>query len=492
MPAFSAASKAGLLSLFLAAATLSAQTTPATATSSGMSKVRIVRFSRVRGSVEVDQGTGRGFEPAIKNLPVVESDRIRTGVGIAEVEFEDDSTLRLTPRSEVDFTELERTASGAAVTVVRLVRGMAYVSLVKKTNGDFTVEFGPNDHLEKLQLGPSSHIRLWANPTQAELAVLGGSVPVNSARGPIRVSSKRTVSFGFADRGDPAVTKKVAAKSFDAWDRQASEYHARDASLSGFANVPYSYGAGDMDYYGVFSDIAGCGRMWLPYFAGASWDPYGNGMWAWYQGVGYSWVSPYPWGWMPYHYGAWSYCPGTGWGWVPGGAWNGLKNVPSPRRIIGGKPPSPLPRPPSHPPGPGGPVLIVVNTTPLIRSGISRSGSFVFVRGSAGLGIPREGLGSLRSFSRNSLRHGVAITPVYLTLNAGARHGRSVAGDFAPVAVHRGYAPPAQMSSMGFASRGSSGNAGDRPDDAMSARMTAVSPMQSGAAAGGSGGGRPK
>ena len=67
--------------------------------------------------------------------------------------------------------------------------------------------------------------------------------------------------------------------------------------------------------------------MWRPYFASAAWDPYSNGVWAWYQGAGYSWVSPYPWGWTPYHFGSWSYCSGAGWGWQPGGSWNGLNNV---------------------------------------------------------------------------------------------------------------------------------------------------------------------
>ena len=68
--------------------------------------------------------------------------------------------------------------------------------------------------------------------------------------------------------------------------------------------------------------------MWRPYFASASWNPYGSGLWAWYPSAGYSWVSPYPWGWTPYHYGSWSFCSGTGWGWTPGGSWMGLSNVP--------------------------------------------------------------------------------------------------------------------------------------------------------------------
>ena len=58
--------------------------------------------------------------------------------------------------------------------------------------------------------------------------------------------------------------------------------------------------------------------MWRPYFASAAWSPYDNGMWAYYPSVGYSWVSPYPWGWMPFHSGNWVNCGGAGWGWQPG------------------------------------------------------------------------------------------------------------------------------------------------------------------------------
>lgn len=480
MPRIFVPTAAGLLSLFLAAASLPAQTSTATAPSPGMSKVRIVRLSVVRGTVQVEQGAGHSFEPALVNLPIVESDRIRTGIGIAEVEFEDNSTLRLTPNTQVDFPELERTASGVTVTVVRVVRGMAYVSLLKKRPGDFTLEFGPKDNQQKLQLPPSSHVRLQVNGSGAQLAVLGGSVPVNGASGPIDTRSKRTVSFTFADTHNPTVTTKVVAESFDKWDRQSAEYHARVASLGPFRNALFSYGLNDMAYYGAFSTIGNCGTMWYPYFAGASWNPYGNGWWAWYQGVGYSWVSPYPWGWIPYHFGSWSYCPGTGWGWMPGGSWNGLDNAPvTTTTSADGSGHGSFPHPPTHPPRKRRPTLIAVHTMPLIESGVSKKGRFVFVRGSAGYGIPRKGLGGLRGFSRTSIRRGVATTRVYLSINSGGRPGRPVAGHYAPVAVHRGYAPPARMRGMVFTpQRGRNGNSAYTPHTRISTSTTAVTPMR--------------
>jgi hypothetical protein len=468
-----------------------------------MSKVRIVRLSEVIGAVQMDRSVGRGFEPAIDNLPVVESSRIRTQAGVAEVEFEDNSTLRVGTDSEVDFPELERTASGIPVTEVRVVRGMAYISLVKTRNDDFTLAFGPGAHPDQLRLSPESHVRLQVSAAGAELAVLGGTVQVSGPDGLVTVPRKRTVSFSFAEMEPPAVTKKVAEESLDTWDRQSSQYHERVATLSAFGNSPYSYGLNDMMYYGEFSDAGGCGMMWQPYFAGAAWNPYATGVWAWYGGnAGYSWVSPYPWGWTPYHSGSWSYCPGNGWGWAPGGSWNGLANVPAVTRGIAARKILTLPRPPAGPPGVGRPTLTLVTSRPLVASETDGKGSFVFRRGSAGLGIPREGLGNLRGFSRDTLRHGTTSTPVYLSLDRGGMNTRGGAGNnqLAPVMVHRGFAPPPMSAESGFSSRGAFNSAPvNMGSGAPSAPVSSMSsapamggaPRGGGGAPAGGGGGRP-
>src|ERR1039458_10025115 len=39
------------------------------------------------------------------------------------------------------------------------------------------------------------------------------------------------------------------------------------------------------------------------------WAPYSMGMWSWYPGMGYTWISGEPWGWMPYHFGSWNFSP---------------------------------------------------------------------------------------------------------------------------------------------------------------------------------------
>ena len=78
---------------------------PAAATVSANSKVRIVRLSEVKGEVQMDRQTGKGFEGAMANLPVIEGSKLKTADGVAEVEFEDNSTVRLGLNSEVEFPE---------------------------------------------------------------------------------------------------------------------------------------------------------------------------------------------------------------------------------------------------------------------------------------------------------------------------------------------------------------------------------------------------
>src|SRR5487761_2303294 len=195
-------------------------------------------------------------------------------------------------------------ATGATASSVVVLKGTAYVSLVKGQSNSFNLLFGQ----QKIELPPASHVRLQLKGNEAELAVLDGAVRINDPSGTMDVPRKKTVKFQLLEQEQPKVTKDIAPDAFDTWDKNSSAYHARTASLMAVASAPYAYGINDMSYYGSFMDAGGCGSMWRPYFASAAWDPYSNGAWAYYQGAGYSWVSPYPWGWAPYHYGSWSFC----------------------------------------------------------------------------------------------------------------------------------------------------------------------------------------
>ncbi len=441
-----------------------AQTTPAQ-TPSGNSKVRIVRLSEVKGVVQLDRNTGRGFETPMTNLPITEGVKLKTGDGVAEIEFEDNSTVRVGQNSLVEFPRLELLPSGAKASSINVLQGTVYVSLMNTKGNEFAVTFGK----EKLNLPPDTHIRLQLTPDQANVAVLHGEALVDQPPGSAPVGKNKTMTFNLAAESQPVIAKSVTEEPLDAWDHDATQYHKNYANATSFGNSPYAYGINDMNYYGSFINASGCGgSMWRPYFTSASWDPYGSGAWAYYPSAGYSWVSPYPWGWTPFHYGSWDYCQGVGWGWRPGGAWMGLAN-----NSFTSSPGSPLrPRPPAHAPVTAQATIVPVNMKALPASGLGAHDTFVFRNNSAGLGVPRGTLGKLNSFSGKTAEHGVASTNVYWAggQRAGSQ-GEARPGNYGGNSAAMSSASRSSMSSAsGSSSSGRSYSSG----------------MQSGASGGGS------
>src|SRR5690349_1651824 len=71
------------------------------------SHLRIVRISSLDGDVQVDRADGQGFDNGILNMPIVHGGRVWTrNDGRAEIEFEDASTIRLTPNTIINFDDL--------------------------------------------------------------------------------------------------------------------------------------------------------------------------------------------------------------------------------------------------------------------------------------------------------------------------------------------------------------------------------------------------
>jgi hypothetical protein len=420
---------------------------------STVSQVRIVRLSQAEGQVQLDRGTAQKYEPAFVNLPIVAGERLRTQDGLAEVEFEDNSSLRLTPNTEIEFPALGRQASGATTSTVKLLGGSLYMNLGNET----------------VSLTPGSHLRIDVTPPSARLAVFNGSVTLADQTGTLVVGKKKTVSFDTVSGAAPVFAQNEPEARFDKWDKEAVDYHKARASAASFAGSPYAYGVNDLGYYGSFTDLGGgCGSLWRPYLASAAWDPYGSGVWGWYPGSGYSWVSPYPWGWTPYHSGSWEYCPSGGWGWRPSGSWNGLSNQPAIRRVQGRG--LPIPREPRL----GESTLVPVNVKSLPVSKVESGATFVFRGDSAGMGVPRSIFGNLGKVSQSVNQHGLATASLsdsqaqrgFIAISrpvSSAASGSSDAHGFSSQAsgAGRGMASSSvSMSSSAASSAASSGHAG--------------------------------
>ncbi len=373
------------------------------------SQARIVRLSDVQGSVQIDKNTGMGFENAFLNLPITQGAQVKThDRARAEIEFEDGSTLRLTPNTTVEFSTLGLSDAGKRISVINLVEGMAYVNWLGKD--EVTLNFSR----ENLTLDHAAHFRVETSTEVANLAVFKGDVNVDGPAGKVVVPKKKTAAFNAADNDKYTLANNIEEAPLDSWDREASSYHDQYAKNN---SSPYGYGMSDMNYYGAYSNVPGYGMMWQPYFTGIGWDPFMNGAWSWYPGFGYMFASAYPWGWMPYRYGNWMFVPSMGWMWQPGG-WNSWLTVP---RYAG-----------TLPAGFRPPVVPVAGTGRTVVVGRAGTGTvvspsrIVVNAGSAGLGIPR---GSLRNLSH--MNHQVAKTgfvevrsaPQFSTTSAGTSSG---------------------------------------------------------------------
>jgi hypothetical protein len=356
------------------------------------SQARIVRLSDVQGSVQIDKNTGMGFESAFLNLPITQGVQIQTrDNGRAEIEFEDGSTLRLTPNSKLEFSTLGLNDAGKRVSVVNLVEGMAYVNWLGASSDDFTLNFSR----ETAALSHAAHFRVETSPTVSKFAVFKGDVEIAGPSGKVEVGKKKMVTIDASDGDKYTLAKNIESGPLDTWDKESIEYHQQYARNN---SSPYGYGLSDLNYYGGYQNVAGYGMLWQPYFAGVGWSPFSDGAWSWYPGFGYTYVSSYPWGWLPYRYGNWLFVPGFGWMWQPG-AWNSLTMVP---RYIGTAPTTF--RPPVRPTGTAG--TVVVGRGPVVSA--SAPTRLVVNSGSAGMGIPRGSMANLGHLNSQVAKSGSA------------------------------------------------------------------------------------
>ncbi|HEY3972882.1 MAG TPA: FecR family protein [Candidatus Sulfotelmatobacter sp.] len=399
------------------------------------SQARIVRLSDVQGSVQIDKNTGMGFESAFLNLPITQGAQVVThDRGRAEIEFEDGSTLRLTPNTTVEFSTLGLSDAGQRISVVNLVEGMAYVNWLGKD--EITLNFSR----EKVTLAHAAHFRIDSSTVAVNLAVFKGDVGVEGPAGKVTVERKKTANFDPASDDKFTLANNIEEEPLDSWDKDATSYHDQYAKNN--VQSPYGYGLSDMNYYGAYSNVAGYGMMWQPFFTGVGWNPFMNGAWSWYPGYGYMFASAYPWGWMPYHYGNWMFVPAMGWMWQPGG-YNTWTAAP---RYTGALPANfhPLVAPV------GGTVKTLVVGREAPASTLATR--VVVNAGSGGLGIPRGSVSGLGHLNHAVAKNGFAEVRMGPPVSMGSAW--SVPGSSARSSLSTSSAP----SSMGHST--SSGHSG--------------------------------
>lgn len=287
------------------------------------SHVRIVRLSYVDGNVQMDRTTGQGLERAILNSPIVEGSRLVTGNdGLAEVEFENNSTVRLGEATEVKFRQLLINDAGDKVNGVELVRGTMYFDARSGKSDIYRVIAADRTFV----LRHDSQVRFMMSGDQVQASVLNGEAQLDNNAQIVRIKKNDTLTVDATNLAGFVIAKGVDSLPLDRWNSERAAYQTVYAYNNyGYGNRGLSaYGYQDLAYYGGFMNVPGYGLAWQPYGVSnwLGWDPYISGAWAFTPGFGYAWASAYPWGWLPYHYGAWAYQPVIGWFWCPGNSFN--------------------------------------------------------------------------------------------------------------------------------------------------------------------------
>ncbi len=302
---------------------------------------RIVRLSYADGDVQIDRRTGHGLERAVLNEPIVQGARLQTRENAtAEVEFEDGSTLRLTPDTSVEFTALSLRSDGVRLSTVQLGGGMAYLQANNKKD-EFSIETGS----DQIALKRAARLRVSRTGTEVTLAVFKGEVEVRNGANSVRVKKNETFTANLGDPSKYLLAKGVEQDSYDSWNEERDRYRdSYAANRHDVYNTSYNYGYSDLNYFGNFFNYGPYGTLWRPFGANPYWDPFGDGAWMFYPGYGYMWVSAYPWGWMPYRYGSWVFVPAYGWCWRAATTWNTWYGVPviysAPAGYIAPQPPA--------------------------------------------------------------------------------------------------------------------------------------------------------
>jgi Family of unknown function (DUF6600)/FecR protein len=267
-----------------------------------------MRFSFIRGDVQIRTEDTGDWVPASINMPLREGDRIWVPEeGIAEIQTKDGSYLRLADRSALEILTLDRDSYQTYLTEGRLY---AYFrgnrdSLLQIDTSSSSVRAHERSKfkVDVLETGP------------VNVSVLQGEVIVENRDGQIGVASGEMLSLG-----EGAYSEKSTLGSPDDWerwnwerDRQIAERRPPSRYLPEELQ-PYSD-----DFYdnGRWLHTPDYGYVWTPAVSVSfGWAPYRHGRWVWIGGD-YVWVSYEPWGWVPYHYGRWFFAVSIGWCWVP-------------------------------------------------------------------------------------------------------------------------------------------------------------------------------
>jgi hypothetical protein len=275
-------------------------------------KQGVGRVSFMHGDVSTQRGDSGDWSAATLNQPVMNGDKVSTGVGArTEVQLDYANVLRLGPNSQATVANFTNN-----YIQIQLGQGMADYVVFNESDAQ------PEIDTPNVSIHPAHQdvvVRVEVRPD--------GDTVVTVRKGEAQISTPK----GIADlkEGQMAVVRGAtedaqykisSAADRDDWDVWNSERDHMIHSARAWQHTNRYYtGSEDLDANGRWQNVPDYGQIWVPNEPDG-WAPYRDGNWVWEPYYGWTWVGNEPWGWAPYHYGRWmSY--GGAWGWWPGPVW---------------------------------------------------------------------------------------------------------------------------------------------------------------------------
>ena len=274
--------------------------------------LRLSRISYLEGDVSTQRLPDVDWSAASVNLPLEPGDRIYTGRnGRVEIEFDDDSVLRLAENTDIEILALDD-----RIIQVRMLLGRATLTVASG------VAFEINTPAAAFNATKKGSYRFEVNED--------GDTDAIVRKGRIEAANSvfsRTVESGTRLRvrsGGDALYSVARYEERDAWDEWNDRRTMDRRAYASRRYLPSTVyiGAGDLDRYGRWVNVSNYGWGWVPHSVDAHWSPYSVGRWCYRPYFGWTWVSYEPWGWLPYHYGRWYRNSSFGWVWLPGPAFS--------------------------------------------------------------------------------------------------------------------------------------------------------------------------
>ena len=267
--------------------------------------LRLSRISYLEGDVSTQRLPDVDWSAASINLPLEPGDRIYTGRnGRVEIEFDDDSVLRLAENTDIEILALDD-----RIIQVRMLLGRATLTVASG------VAFEINTPAAAFNATKKGSYRFEVNED--------GDTDAIVRKGRIEAANSvfsRTVESGTRLRvrsGGDALYSVARYEERDAWDEWNDRRTVDRRAYASRRYLPSTVyiGAGDLDRYGRWVNVSNYGWGWVPHSVDAHWSPYSVGRWCYRPYFGWTWVSYEPWGWLPYHYGRWYRNSSFGWVW---------------------------------------------------------------------------------------------------------------------------------------------------------------------------------